>query len=378
MPGRYGDSWKTRRDRSGDPDRAPGPIDLSRYELHPAYSGIGTFMGVPVCLTPEDLRAGEVEVAVLGAPVDCGVGHRGTSFGPRAVRTAERYLPTPAALMNHGHVRIEPFKVIKVVDYGDAAVDPFSIEASMPTIRELVREVAETGVVPIVLGGDHSILWPDAAAIADVYGAGKVGVVHFDAHADCSQDHMGHHVTHGTPIRRLIEDEHIPGRNFVQVGLRGYYPDNELIDWMRQQDMRSHFMAEVERYGLDTVIDRAIGEALDGPEHLYISFDIDVLDPAYAPGTGTPEPGGFTTREMFPVVRRLCAEAHVVGFEVVEVAPGIDPAYTTALNANRVVVEALTGLAMRKLGLTEPHHLDPATSGAEPFASGDGTAGSRA
>src|SRR5438105_11863402 len=105
--------------------------------------------------------------------------------------------------------------------------------------------------------------------------------------------------------------------------------------------------------------------SFSGPEHVYISCDIDVLDTAYAPGTGTPEPGGFTTREMFPVVRRLCAEAHVVGFEVVEVAPGLDPAYTTALNANRVVVEALTGLAMRKLGITGPHYLDSATSGSD-------------
>jgi agmatinase len=170
-------------------------------------------------------------------------------------------------------------------------------------------------------------------------------------------------VTHGTPIRRLIEDEHIPGKNFVQVGLRGYYPDNDLIDWMREHGLRSHFMAEIERHGLESVVEQAISEALDGPEHLYISFDVDVLDPAYAPGTGTPEPGGFTTREVFPVVRRLCHEAHVVGFEVVEVAPEIDPGYSTALNANRVVVEALTGLAMRKLGKPGPRYLDPGTSG---------------
>jgi agmatinase len=319
-------------------------------------------MGVPVCLTPEDLRAGNVDVAVVGAPVDSGIGHRGASFGPRAIRTAERYLPMPATLMNHLHVRIEPFEVLTVVDYGDAAVDPFSIEASMPTIREVVREIAETGAVPCVLGGDHSILWPDAAACADVYGAGKIGVVHFDAHADCSDELMGHHVTHGTPIRRLIEDEHVPGRNFVQVGLRGYYPDNDLIDWMREHGLRSHFMAEIERHGLERVVEQAVSEALDGPEYLYISFDVDVLDPAYAPGTGTPEPGGFTTREMFPVVRRLCHEAHVVGFEVVEVAPEIDPGYTTALNANRVVVEGLTGLAMRKLEKPGPSYLDPHTS----------------
>ncbi len=367
MARREGDSWKTRRDRSGDPQRQPGPIDLRRYELQLAYAGFPTFMGVPACLTQEDLRAGAVDVAIVGAPMDAGAGgHRGAALGPRAIRTAERYLPSPPALGNHLHVRLEPFRELTVVDYGDAAVDPFSIEQSMEPIRTLVREVAETGAVPCVLGGDHSILWPDAAACADVYGAGKLGVVHFDAHADCSREYLGHHVTHGTPIRRLIEDEHVPGKNFVQVGLRGFYPDNELIDWMREQGMRSHFMAEVERHGLERTVERAVAEALDGPEYLYLSFDIDCLDPAYAPGTGTPEPGGFTTREMFPVVRRLCHEAHVVGLEVVEVAPAHDPTYVTALNANRVILEALTGLAMRKQGLPAPY-LDPTTSGDEPF-----------
>lgn len=370
-----GGDWRARRDRGGDPRREPGPIDLSRYRTSPAYSGIPTFMGVPVCLTPDDLRAGNVDAAIVGAPVDNGIGHRGAAFGPRAIRTSERYLPHPAGQMNHLHVRLEPFQVLTVVDYGDAAVDPFSIEASMPAIREVVREIAETGAVPIVLGGDHSILWPDAAACADVYGAGNVGVVHFDAHADCSADTMGHHVTHGTPIRRLIEDEHIPGRNFVQVGLRGYYPDNELVDWMRAQGMRTHFMAEVEHRGLAAVVDAAVSEALDGPEYLYISFDVDVLDPAYAPGTGTPEPGGFTTREMFPVIRRLCHEARVIGLEVVEVAPEIDPGYTTALNANRVIVEALTGLAMRKAGLTGASYLDSHTAALREQPGGDSPPG---
>jgi len=367
MSQRIGDNWKKRR-REGAPSvRQPGPIDLLRYEFQPAYSGIPTFMRLPVCMTAEDLRAGKVDAAVVGVPMDAGIGQRGAAFGPMAIRTAERYLPSPATMNNNLHVRIEPFQLLNVVDYGDAAVDPFSIEASMQPVREVVREVAETGAVPIVLGGDHSILWPDAAACADVYGAGKLGVIHFDAHADCSRETMGHHVTHGTPIRRLIEDEHVPGKNFVQVGLRGYYPDNELVGWMRQQQMRSHFMAEIERSGLERVVEQAINEALDGPEYLYVSFDIDVLDPAYAPGTGTPEPGGFTTREVFPVIRRLCHEARVVGFEVVEVAPAHDPTYVTALNANRVIMEAITGLAMRKRGLPGPHYLDAATSGLETF-----------
>jgi agmatinase len=368
MSQRMGDGWKTRRNRAGDPGREPGPINLNRYELQPAYAGVPSFMRLPVCLTPEDLRAGKVDAAIIGVPMDAGGGQRGAGLGPTAIRTAERYIPTPATMTNHLHVRIEPFSVLNVVDYGDAAVDPFSIEKSIEPIREVVREVAETGAVPIVLGGDHSILWPDAAACADVYGAGRLGVIHFDAHADCSKELMGHNVTHGTPIRRLIEDEHVPGKNFVQVGLRGYYPDNELIDWMRQQGMRSHFMAEIEKFGLEKVVEQAISEALDGPEYLYISFDIDVLDPAYAPGTGTPEPGGFTTREMFPVIRRLCHEAKVVGFEVVEVAPAHDPTYLTALNANRVIMEAITGMAMRKLGMPGPNYLDAATSGQEPFS----------
>jgi arginase family enzyme len=184
--------------------------------------------------------------------------------------------------------------------------------------------------------------------MADVYGAGNVGVLHFDAHADASKMILGHTHGNGTPIRRLIEDEHIPGRNFIQVGLRGYYPDDELKKWMEDQGIRSHYMVEIEEDGIGAVVDRAIAEALDGPDNLYISLDVDVLDPAFAPGTGTPEPAGLTTRELFPILRRLGHEVGFVGAEVVEVCPSADPGYTTALNAHRAVLELLTGLAMRR------------------------------
>lgn len=163
-------------DRSHDPEREPGPINLQRYAFVPAYAGIATFFGVPLCLNQDDLRGGDVDVAVLGAPVDMGLGHRGAAYGPRALRGDERILPNvPQGLVNPS-TRIRPFGELTVVDYGDAA--------------------------------DHSILWPDAAAVADVYGPGKVGVVHFDAHPDCHDDMFGHLVTHTTPIRRVIEDEH--------------------------------------------------------------------------------------------------------------------------------------------------------------------------
>ena len=162
-----------------------------------------------------------------------------------------------------------------------------------------------------------------------------MGVIHFDAHADASHSMLGHLAAHGTPVRRLIVDAHIPGRNFIQVGLRGYYPDDDTVEWMRSVGMRSHYMAEVERKGWDVVLRRALEEALDGPRYLYVSLDIDVMDPAYTPGTGTPEPGGLTPRELFPLLRRLTAENRVVGIDVVEMNPLVDPGYTTALNVNR-------------------------------------------
>ncbi len=360
----HGDVWRTKRDTSGDPKRAPGPIDLNRYVAHLAYSGPQTFCKVPVCLNQADLRAGKVDVAVCGVPIDTSVGQRGAAHGPMAIRAAERYLPGPRrGGFPHQHVRIDPFEVLRVVDYGDAAVHPLSIEESHQPIRQVVREIAETRAVPVVLGGDHSIMWPSCAALADVYGAGKIGVVHFDAHADCSPDVLGHLHAHGTPVRRLIEDEHVPARNFIQVGLRGYYPSDELFAWMQAKGMRSHYMAEVERKGFEAVMQRAIEEALDGPEYLYLSVDIDALDPAYAPGTGTPEPGGLTTRELFPMIRRIAHEIGIVGMEVVEVAPAHDPGYTTALNAHRIVLEALTGLAMRKKGIKGRHYLHPIAAG---------------
>jgi agmatinase len=207
------------------------------------------------------------------------LGLRGASRGPLAIRTAERYLPAPPASgWMHQHVRVAPLDVLNVVDYGDAAVDPFSVDNSMEPIGTMVREVAEVGAVLGVLGGDHSIMLPNVSALADIYGSGKVGVIHFDAHVDCSNDMMGHLIAHRSPVRRLIEDKRIAGTNFIQVGLPGFYPDDALFAWMREHGLRSHFMAEIEHDGFVSVMEKAIAEALDGSEYLYISVDIDVLD----------------------------------------------------------------------------------------------------
>jgi agmatinase len=331
-----------------------------------AWSGIQTFMKLPVCLTPADLRAGKVDVAVGGVPWDgTATGLTGTHLGPRAIRQGD-YVSS-GQYVHHLDVRVNPFEQLVVADYGDADVLIGNSEATYANARSFVAEILDGGAIPIILGGDHGITWPTATAVADAYGHGTVGIVHFDAHADTAPDMRGSLHGHGTPMRRLIESGAVPGRNFVQIGLRGYWPEPPVLDWMREQRMRTHFMAEIRKDGFDVVLRRALEEAMDTADHLYISLDVDVADPAFAPGTGTPEPGGLTTAEALRAVRRLAAEVGMVGMDVVEVSPPYDVGPNiTALFARRAVLEALTGTAMRRLGLTAPDYIDPLAAGSEP------------
>jgi agmatinase len=255
---------------------------------------------------------------------------------------------------------VDAFEVLRCCDFGDAPVLVGNTPGTFEEIRKFVAAIVTSGAIPVIMGGDHGITWPCATAVADHYGYGTVGIVHFDAHADTRQDMPGALAGHGTPMRKLIESGAVPGRNFVQIGLRGYWPDQETIDWMRERQMRTHFMAEIDRFGFDRVLERAIDEALDQADHLYLSVDIDVCDPAYAPGTGTPEPGGLTSNDLLRAVRRIAAEVGIAGLDVVEVSPPYDnQGAITALLGNRVIHHALTGTAMRRLGLTEPGYLHP-------------------
>jgi agmatinase len=268
-------------------------------------------------------------------------------------------------------VRVDPFEHLKVCDYGDAEVVIGSTDRTFANSQSFVAEILEGGAIPVILGGDHGITWPVATALAEAHGYGRIGVVHFDAHADTAPDMQGLLAGHGTPMRRLIESGAVKGRNFVQVGLRGYWPTADVVAWMEDQGMRSHFMAEVQRYGFDTVLERAVNEALAGSaDLLYISVDVDAVDPAYAPGTGSPEPGGLSSAEVLRAVRRMTAEVGMVGMDVVEVSPPYDAGNSiTALFAHRCVLEALTGTAMRRLGMTSSDYLDErAAEGPPPLA----------
>lgn len=360
-------AWQTPRDDLMA-NREPGLIQIQRFPGGMGWFGIPTFFKLPLALTSEDLTAADVDIAVFGAYTDMGAGYRGAQWGPMALRASPSTVSWGAYSQDHMLTLIDPFKELVMVDYGDAPVDPLSTERSMHAIRAFVKGVAETknqsgeNVIPIIIGGDHSLMFSDVAGLVDVYGKGNVGVIHFDAHYDATKRAFGHLINHGAPVARLIEEELVPGKNFIQVGLRGYYPNKESFEWMREQGFRYHTMADIEKHGWDKVMKEVIAKANDGPENIFISFDIDVLDPAYTPGTGTPEPNGLTPREVFPMVRRLCAESNVVGFELVELLPYRDPGYQTTLNSDRIVRECMVGIALRKSGNTEKAFLNDLTS----------------
>jgi agmatinase len=291
----------------------------------------------------------EVDVAIVGAPFDWGTTYRpGARFGPRAIRMGD-YLGGDGA-RPHLPTGVDPFQELRIVDLGDIRVVPGYVDESISRIRSAISRIAGQQCVPIVLGGDHTITFPNAGGVADIHGHGEVALIHFDAHADTGEDHFGQLVGHGTPMRRLIESGAVPGHRFVQIGLRGYWPPPHIVEWMRERNMRSYLMTDIVERGLRPVVDEALAHALDGASKAFISVDIDVVDPGMAPGTGTPEPGGLTSRELLDTVRRIARELNVVGADVVEVSPPYDgPGEVTAFLANRVVLEVLNGMAERKV-----------------------------
>jgi agmatinase len=247
-------------------------------------------------------------------------------------------------------LRIDAFKALKVYDAGDLLMPPGDLVQSLKVLEEATEKISRAGKIAVVLGGDHSIASADVAGIANHRGQGKISMIHFDAHADTGEDQFGALIGHGTPMRRLIESGSVRGDRFLQLGLRGYWPDSKTLDWMRDQGMRSYEMTEIHHRGLNTVLDESFATLTDGCDGVFLSVDIDVVDPGMAPGTGTPEPGGMTSRELLEAVRRICLELPVVGIDIVEVAPPFDSADITAILANRVVLEALSAIAKRRSG----------------------------
>ena len=308
------------------------------YGEKPDFAGPLSFGGVPMTQDPRDLEG--LDVAIVGAPTDDRVSDRsGTRFAPRAIRAAS-CPPGP-----HLEAKVDAFAELRIVDFCDAPVLPADAVRTHQAIAETVGEVVAAGAIPIVLGGDHSITDPDARACALRYG--PVGLVHFDTHTDTGTEVFGVGESHGTPMYRLVEAGLVAPERYVQIGLRGYWPGEDVFAWQAERGITSLFMHDVRERGIRAVIADAIERVGSGPA--FLTVDIDVLDPAFAPGTGTPEPGGMSLSDLLLACREAATRLELVGADIVEVIPtAIGSADVTALAAERIVREILTGIALRR------------------------------
>jgi agmatinase len=313
------------------------------------YGADSTFLGVPGADPDVANEWSNAAAAIIGAPFDGGTSHRpGCRFGPQAIRVTD-YLPHDGMRPSLS-LGVDPLVDLGVVDLGDVEMPSGDTELSLRRLEDRVTAVARAGVIPVILGGDHTIALPDVTGVANHVGWGRVSVIHFDAHADTGDSQMGSLYGHGTPMRRLIESGACRGERFLQIGLRGYWPEPATLAWMAQQGMRSFEMREIVSRGLDVVLDEAISIAMTECDAVFLSVDVDVVDPGSAPGTGTPEPGGLTSRQLLDAVRRIAMETPLGGVDVVEVSPPYDHAEITAYLGNRIVLEALGGMAWRRKG----------------------------
>jgi len=297
----------------------------------PRYTGIATFMRAPLA---RDLS--KLDIAFIGVPFDGGAENRpGQRHGPREIRNM-------SSLMRAVHhvTRVNPYELCRVADIGDVPItNAFHLEASHDNITQFYQKVHAAGVVPLSAGGDHSISLPILRAIA---ADGPVGMVHIDAHTDTIDEELGSRFTHGTPFRRAVEEGLLDPKRVVQIGIRGAQNSEEAWTFSRESGMRVIFIEEFTRLGVEAVIAEARRVAGGGPT--YVSFDVDSLDPAFAPGTGTPEVGGITTIQAQMLLRGLRG-LDLIGGDVVEVSPPLDPSGNTALVGATMMYEILCSLA---------------------------------
>jgi agmatinase len=332
-------------------ERAPGPFGVSRY-LYPT-SGVPTFAGAPVAIWPEDLVAGDVDVAIIGVPSNMSSGRRDSGNGPNAMRS----LNTIA--QRDGQSLVDPMNVLSVVDYGDFSVDGLSTERTVTRVSAMVAETAATGVIPMLVGGDTSMLYPGVAGVAQVAGAGTFGLLHFSAHPDVVRND-DHQISDRRAVFSLLEDGAINGESTVLVGLRGDDLDLATLQWLRGQQVRYHTMAAIQARGLEQVLQRVQKEVVRGPEQFFVSVDVSVLDPAEMPAAGRLVSQGVRLAEVARLIRFVCAEKTIVGFEITDLAPMLDTSRVSTANANALLNACLNGIAVRQAGL-DPDYVHPLT-----------------
>jgi len=359
------DMWRTKRDYSKDPKREPGPVSLQRYEAQLETVGVKTFFQQPYAWKQDDLIAGNVDVAIFGAPTGVLPHSGGSVWAPSEIRFTRDYGTYGATLplgWKEYETLIDPFTILKVVDYGDAGMDPYSQARTLEEIRKITREVLETGAIPFAVGGDHSVPNATYRAIVDVYGKKNVGFLHFDVHLDRGTGKFGAFYHSGTYMTMAIAEGLLDGKEVVQFGMAAPVWGEEDYDQIIKEGGTVIHLHEIRRDGIRRSFDR-IYQVFQDVGLIYVSFDVDVFDMSYAPGTGSSSPTGITPNDLFPLLRELAATKTIVGFDIVEFNPFYDNrGQQTARLCRRIMIQFLTGIAMKKQGM-DPKWVNPRVSG---------------
>jgi arginase family enzyme len=329
--------------------REDGPFSVSRY-MFPT-SGISTFAGAKVAIYPEDLVAGNVDVAIIGIPSDMSSGRRNAEYAPRYMRAMKTIDTRDIQSL------LDPMEVLSIVDYGDFQVDNMSGERSVDHIIKMVAETSSTNAIPMMVGGDTSILYPAVKGIALNKGKKTFGLVHFSAHPDAERQ-IANTISDTQTIFRLINEKIVDGNDVVQIGLRGQYVDIDTLQWLREQGVKYHTMAEINKRGISSVIKKVKKEITRGPDQIFVSIDVSVIEPTQMISAGRIASNGLTLKDVTEAIRYLCAAKDIVGFEITDMSPMLDYSRLSAVNANAVLNACLVGIAVREAGL-KPDYVHP-------------------
>jgi agmatinase len=308
-----------------DLEREPGPFSVNRYVF--PKSGVPTFGGAPVAIWPEDLVAGKVDVAIVGVPSNMSSGRRDAGNGPDEMRGLNTVATTDVQSL------VKPFETLSVVDYGNFAVDGMSTERTVNHVVAMVAETAGTGAIPMLVGGDTSMLYPGVSGVARVHGKGSFGLLHFSAHPDAER-RGDHTISDRQALFLLLDEGIVEGGETVQVGLRGPEVDVDTLQWLREKHVRYHTMAEFRERGSETVMDRVLQEVASGPETYFVSIDVSVVTPAEMIGAGRATSDGLRLEEVTQAIRHVCAAKKIVGFEITDMAPMLDRSRLSVMHAN--------------------------------------------
>jgi len=324
-----------------DFEREPGPFGVHRY-LFPE-SGVPTFGGAEVAIWPEDLVAGGVDVAIVGVPSNSSSGRRDARNGPSQMRGMNTIAAPDMQSL------VKPLETLSVVDYGNFAIDRMSVEKTVTHVTEMVAETAGTGAIPMIVGGDTSMLYPGVRGVAEARGAGSFGLLHFSAHPDAER-HGDHTISDRQSVYRLLVEGIVQGSETVQVGLRGPDVDADTLQWLRDHEVRYHTMAEFQHRGSEAVLDRVREEVEAGPDALFVSIDVSAVTPGEMIGAGRATANGMSLEAVTRTVRHVCAAKEIVGFEITDMAPMLDYSRLSVMHANAVLNACLVGIAVRKAG----------------------------